>query len=259
MNADGSNRTKLSWPAAGPRPEVNTIFSRTLSWSSDGKRIAFTAKGNIYVVPTNGSSTPRRLTTGPEWQCASSLTWSPEGKQIAFTSERGTNPHAIGDPKKPYGMNVSGEGGMNQWRQLTELPEDSAVGEFAPSWAPSGNEIAFATDPKHASNYEKDIHKINVNNLRKTHLTQTPGDENWPTWSPDGRRIAFVRKNGAIYVMNHDGSNPTPVFEAAGLIEMDQPGSRCAWWEASRSPTKLRPARQIPPVLSLKRAPQLRR
>jgi Tol biopolymer transport system component len=59
---------------------------------------------------------------------------------------------------------------------------------------------------------EWDIYKINVKNLRKTRLTHTPGAENWPSWSPDGRKIAFTTENGAIYVMNHDGSNPTPVF-----------------------------------------------
>lgn len=38
-----------------------------------------------------------------------------------------------------------------------------------------------------------------------------PAGDNWPEWSPDGRRIAFhSRRTGNldIWVMNADGSNP---------------------------------------------------
>jgi TolB protein len=55
---------------------------------------------------------------------------------------------------------------------------------------------------------------MNVDGSEQVRLTETT-DEGWhnwwPTWSPDGERIAFVsRRQGGnvdIYVMNADGSN----------------------------------------------------
>ena len=209
MNADGSERRKLPWPE-GPLPETSSILSRDLAWSPDGKTIAFQASSNIYVVPADGSREPRKLTTGPDWQTASSPTWSPDGKQIAFASERGTSPAAVGDPGNLYVMNVSPQANTNRWRQLT----DDAKGHLGPSWSPDGKQIAFA---HHAGT--SDICKINLDTSKETCLPQAPGREGWPTWSPDGKQIAYYASlipgaglsHSAIYKMNSDGSNSTVV------------------------------------------------
>ncbi len=50
-----------------------------------------------------------------------------------------------------------------------------------------------------------------------TNLTNDPLDEDWPAWSPDGKKIAFTSIRSPsdgyweIYVMNADGSNQTRV------------------------------------------------
>jgi Tol biopolymer transport system component len=41
-------------------------------------------------------------------------------------------------------------------------------------------------------------------------MTQVP-----PVWSPDGKEIAFVGKDG-LYVVNADGGAPTRLSDAAG-------------------------------------------
>src|SRR5206468_7167087 len=49
-----------------------------------------------------------------------------------------------------------------------------------------------------------------------TQLTQSPSYDDLPTWSSDGSRIAFVRE-GAIYVVNADGTGLRDVVDVKGL------------------------------------------
>ena len=59
----------------------------------------------------------------------------------------------------------------------------------------------------------RDIYVIDTNGDNLLNLTNHP-DRDWnPSWSPDGKRIAFVSNrtrdfNPDIYVMDADGKNP---------------------------------------------------
>src|SRR5215210_8532911 len=101
------------------------------SWSSDGKRIAFTANLNgsldVYVSPRRGG-TPKRLTTSRANDAMPA--WSPDGRRIAFVSDRG------GDVEI-YVMNTNG----SHQRRLTR----SRGMDTSPAWSPDGMRIAFAT------------------------------------------------------------------------------------------------------------------
>ena len=53
---------------------------------------------------------------------------------------------------------------------------------------------------------------MNADGSSQTNLTNNDTDDQYPTWSPDGKRIVFVSNRGGndeIYVMNSDGSGQT--------------------------------------------------
>src|SRR5829696_3362371 len=56
---------------------------------------------------------------------------------------------------------------------------------------------------------EADIYTINVDGRGERRLTDTPGLDGFPSWSPDGQRLAFATDrncgNWEIYVMGSDG------------------------------------------------------
>jgi Tol biopolymer transport system component len=199
MNANGSNETKL----------LESEYANEPAWSPNGREIAFVRAGDIYIMDSDGSGAPRKLTTNPAWQSSGSPAWSPDGKRIAFHSERDSNPNAVGDLGDIYVMNACcGEGDTDRWRRLTSDPADDAI----PSWSPSGAEIAFTS----SRTGNQDIYTIDVDTLRETRLTHSQSWEGSTTWSPDGKKIAYTN-DGAIYVMNADGSNRAPLIGAVGM------------------------------------------
>ena len=55
-------------------------------------------------------------------------------------------------------------------------------------------------------------------------LTNSPGPDRMPVWSPDGSKIAFLSErdgNSEIYVMNADGSGQTPLLTRPATNEWD--------------------------------------
>ena len=85
-----------------------------------------------------------------------------------------------------------------------------------------------------------EIFIMNSDGTGERNLTNDPGHDYEPVWSPDGSRIAFLSfRDGTyqVYAMNADGSNPFVVADdlGAGGITSRMPrwspdGSRLAFW-----------------------------
>ena len=59
---------------------------------------------------------------------------------------------------------------------------------------------------------------MNADGSNQVNLTDNLGDDWEPTWSPDGKKIAFVSDrddNKEIYIMNADGSGQMPLTNNA--------------------------------------------
>jgi Tol biopolymer transport system component len=210
MNADGTGGvTRLTFNVG----EGGVDESPT--WSKDGKRIAFVShrddqQGDIYIMNAADGSGVTRVTTfdGED----DDPSWSPDGKQIAFVSGRdagGTGRTEL------YALTI-------ETLQVTRLTFEGAVVRD-PSWAPGGKQIAFGTIASIQSPIEgeppvstQDIYVLSIDTNQLTRITGGPGgtDDSDPSWSPDGKQIAFtsVSSGGAdVAIMNADGTGVTPI------------------------------------------------
>jgi dipeptidyl aminopeptidase/acylaminoacyl peptidase len=74
-------------------------------------------------------------------------------------------------------------------------------------------EIAFMRATSFdGSDIESDIYVLDVDGSGEKRLTDTPGLDGFPSWSPDGEKIVFAsdREGGGnwdLYVMDSDGSD----------------------------------------------------
>ena len=172
MAVDGSDRTRLT---TDPADDFDP------SWSPDGSRIVFRSHrdGNeeVYVMAADGSQ-QTNLSRNPTSDY--SPAWSPDGTTIAFASDRD------GDPNEIYLMD---SGGSNQVR-VTENP---GIDEY-PGWSPDGTRLAFHctmgdVNPNGTGDFEICVVRRDGTDLHR--LTDTPGENTQPDWSPDGEWITF--------------------------------------------------------------------
>jgi Tol biopolymer transport system component len=207
MNADGTKQTRLTRSARADYAP---------SWSPDGRRIVFWSNrdvnNEIYVMNADGSD-QTRLTNDPASDHSPS--WGPDGT-IVFVSSRD-----VGAGRTVlYTMNGDG----TDQRRLS-LP-DVDWNEARPVWSRDGSKIAFVSN-RDLPLDNTEIYEMNADGTGETRITRSPQRDDWPTWSPDGRRIAFA--HGAlfkpeIYRINVDGSGIRllsrrfPVLESKFLL-----------------------------------------
>ncbi len=209
-----------------PRGIASTIFTSTTDtrpglpviWSPDGLRVAYIRMVDdtpqTWVGMAYGGQSVR-LGAGQtlsEYNAA----WSPDGTRLAFIGE-------LAGKRQVYLAEPDGTNG----RQITF----DADGFKSLVWSPDGDTLVLETDT-----LQERLYLLEPASGVLQLLTPETGRHLRPTWSPDGKQLAFISNRAVertsatafdLYLMDHDGSQ-------LRRLTSDYPASSSwfPWWSA---------------------------
>jgi len=197
--------------------------------SPDGEKLAFISEGSVWVVPVHGKVSPDiagepvRLTEPMgAWDVASFLAWSADGKWIAFN---------VSDEREDAMYVVPSSGGAPR-RVPIEPRLRNSVYNYRLSLSPDGKVVAFCSRHIRESQAESpeepglppsvrgfSIYTVPVAGGEVKRLTDSASGE--PAFSPDGKRIAYVKYHsseegelcGSLWVVPAVGGSPIQVSD----------------------------------------------
>ena len=155
-------------------------FIDSMDVSHDGKRVVFSARGELFSVPVKNGPT-RNLSYTPKGR-EIAASWSPNGRYIAYMS----------DESGEYEIYIQDRANNNKVKQLTT---NGTIWRFDPVWSPDNKKLLFA-DLNHTL-WWLDIktgkqHKIDTAKYEEDGLTTY-------IWSPNSEDVVFVKNNENRY------------------------------------------------------------
>lgn len=211
MPITGGNAQRIS---SGPAWEVQPRFS------PNGKEIAFTSDraggNNLWRMNRDGSNAVQ--VTKESFRLFNNPIWTPDGQFLIgrkhFTSER-----SLGAGELWMTYRDGGEG-----LQLTKRKNDQMdLGE--PSISPDGRYVYYSEDVSQGDTfaYNKNVYegfyaikRLDRETGETRTLVDTPGGAIRPQASPDGKKLAFVKRvrdKSVLHVLDLQSGKVTPIWD----------------------------------------------
>ncbi len=212
-------------PIAGGTPTrvaAGLAYDQQPRWSPDGSRLAFVSDrgggDNIWIMNADGSGA--KQLTKEDFRLLNQPSWSPDGRYIVakkhFTTARSLGTGEV------WLYHVDGGGGV----QLVKRADEKLQKELGePTFAADGKSIYFTRNvtPGNIFQYAQDsngelfaIERYELDSGETHRVTAGNGGAVRPNPSPDGRYLAFVRRERArskLYVRDLASGNERKLYD----------------------------------------------
>jgi Tol biopolymer transport system component len=166
------------------------------NWTIDGKHLVCNSGGKLYKTDANNPSNDTEIPTEFADRCNNDHVLSPDGQQLAIS-------HGTREDGKSRIYTLPLSGGT-----------PALITPMAPSylhgWSPDGKTLAYCAERN--GNY--DVYTIHAGGGLETRLTDAPGLDDGPEFSPCGQYLWFNSvRSGLMQVwrMKADGSEQTQI------------------------------------------------
>lgn len=199
----------------------NEIYKYAVSPSSyDGEHIMFIGKDDaVYTIDSDGRNLKRLLKLSWDEQIEK-CSYSPDGQKFAFITRNGLY---IADVNMPY-----------FYRKILDMPVANQ-----PTWSPDGRKLAVVTGKMVPAKIEAmgktyggwmfagDILTLNIDGTDVRKLVRGYV----PSWSPDGKKIAYQGMDGYYIIDANDTNGSTKKFISSTYHPVFKGGvSVCPRW-----------------------------
>lgn len=206
VNRAHYTRRKRDFDSTTPRQALGIVGP---ALSPDGKKVAFAAVGDIYVMAIGGK--PENITH--DKYLDTDPAWSPDGNELVFSSDRGGKLLELWIHDFRTGQD-------RQLTNLTTQPQGAA-------WSPDGKRIAFFDVDGMWRAASLSVVDIATGQVTKIHDTLFgPGA---PTWSPDSRRVALAMVSPYSKSFR-EGTNQVLTVSAQGGADISPQGNHDKWY-----------------------------
>jgi serine/threonine protein kinase/Tol biopolymer transport system component len=207
LSPDGSTLLAIDGQGAPPRGPLRSVpilggsprrvgdfVAETAAWSADGKMLAYTNLGELFVAKTDGTESHKLLAVQGDIK---NVSWSPDASHVRFDSSE-----TAGTVGQRLEWEVAADGtGLHRLLKAWHNPPDECCGRWTPDgkffvfqsqgqiWAlPTGGRI-FQSDPKPVA------------------LTASPMSLSSPLSSKDGKKLFLIGRTYRGELMRYDAKS----------------------------------------------------
>jgi hypothetical protein len=162
---------------------------------------------------------PKEMTTLPAYPV-----WSPNSRQLAFYGKQLTDKDGLAGSYSLYVFDLDRKELILVQEQVFSISGYGKLemGEYRPDWSGDGRYLIVEYQPFGLPT-ESSVLRYEISSGKKIFLNNSPGEKQYPAWSPSGNRILFLSsregKGYQLYTMDSTGNKVSRLSPPAGITE----------------------------------------